>query len=65
MIFHPLQEGVKPGEERLIAVLAQPAFLVALIFGIAACSSIVGLILSGRRPRGAEDNAFTVFDNLG
>ena len=64
LVVHPLQERVQPGEELFVAVLAQLAALVALVVGIAALSRAVGLILAGRRPRGAKDDAAALLHDL-
>ena len=64
LVVHPLQERVQPGEELVVAVLAQLAALVALVVGVATLGRAVGLILAGRRPRGAKDDAASLLHDL-
>ena len=48
MILHPLQIGIQPREELVVAVRTQLAMLVALVLSITALGRAVGLILTGR-----------------
>ena len=63
--LHPLQEGVQPREELLVAILTQLAALVALVFSIATLSRAIGLVYTGRRPRSTKDDATAILHNLG
>ena len=65
VVLHPLHEGVQPGEELVIAVLAQLAALVALRFAVTALGRAVGLVFTGRRPGSAEDDATAILHDLG
>ena len=62
---HIRQEGVQPGEELVVAVLAQLAALVALSLAVAACCRSVGLVFTWGRPGGAEDNAAALLHIFG
>ena len=64
MVMHPLQEGVEPREELVVAVLAQLTFLIALVFSITTLGSAIGLVFTRRRPRRTENDTTTLFTNL-
>ena len=63
--LHVLEERVEPGEELLVAVLAQGGPYLALFFALAAIGSPVGLVFPWRRPGRAEHDAATLLDHLG
>ena len=65
MVFHPFQEGIKPREELVVAVLTQLTFLVTLIFSITTLCRAVGFIITRRRPWSTKDNATSILDGLG
>ena len=64
MVFHPLQIGVQPWEELVVAIQTKLATLIALVVGIATLGCAIGLVFSGRRPWSAKHDAITILDNL-
>ena len=64
VLLHIRQERVQPREELVIAILAQPTFLVALTVGFTTLRRSVGLVLTRRRPRSTENDTTTLFHNL-